>query len=159
MLRLLIAKVLTLRQLLTAAVRETMSITAWRIEGTLREFPKFKPVNTWFRYPIHTEDVTGILEDIQPEIELTGYQKMIDTRKKKAEKKKEDTINQIEVAFEGVQKDGVAAAIDIAEQIGVTADTLKRWFGKSRKARADYKKRFETFENPEDHKLYLRRKE
>ena len=146
-----------LTQLLTDAVREIMSITAWRIEGTLREFPKFKPVNTWFRYPIHTADVTGILEDIQPEIELTGYQKMIDTRKKKAEKKKEDTINQIEVAFEGVQKDGVAAAADIAEQIGVAPDTIKRWFGKGKRGRAEYKKRFETFENPDDQRLYLRR--
>ena len=146
-----------LTQLLTDAVRETMSITAWRIEGTLREFPKFKPVNTWFRYPIHTADVTGILEDIQPEVELTGYQKMVDIRKKKAEKKKEDTINQIEVAFEGVQKDGVAAAADIAEQIGVAPDTIKRWFGKGKRSRAEYKKRFETFENPDDQRLYLRR--
>ena len=26
--------------------------TAWRIEGTLREFPKFDPVNLWFDYPV-----------------------------------------------------------------------------------------------------------
>ena len=84
---------------------------------------------------------------------------MVDIRKKKAEKKKEDTISQIEVAFEGVQENGVASAIDIAEQIGVTADTLKRWFGKGKRARADYKKRFETFEDPEDRRLYLKRKD
>ena len=104
-------------------------------------------------------DESGCLSDIKPESELTGYQKMVEQRKKKADKKKEDTINQIEIAFEGVQENGVAAAIDIAEQIGVTADTLKRWFGKSKRARADYKKRFESFEDPEDHKLYLKRKE
>jgi len=141
------------------ALKEVASLSAWRIEGTLREFPKFAPVNTWFRYPIHTPDESGVLQDVQPESELTGYQKMVDQRKKKAEKKKEDTINQIEIAFEGVQKDGVASAIDIAEQIGVTSDTLKRWFGKSKRARSDYKKRFITFEDPEDHKLYLKRKE
>lgn len=138
---------------------KVQGITAWRIEGTLREFPKFPPVNTWFRYPIHMKDESGCLQDVDPETELTGYQKMVDARKKKAEKKKEDTISQIEVAFECVQEDGVASAIDIAEQIGVTADTLKRWFGKGKRARADYKKRFETYEDPEDKRLYLKRRD
>lgn len=144
---------------LDAAVKDTMSVSAWRIEGTLREFPKFPPVNTWFRYPIHVQDESGVLQDVDPETELTGYQKMVEQRKKKAEKKKEDTINQIEIAFEGVQEDGVASAIDIAEQIGVTPDTLKRWFGKGKRSRADYKKRFETYEDPENKRLYLKRRD
>ncbi|MBQ9000511.1 MAG: hypothetical protein IJ087_01505, partial [Eggerthellaceae bacterium] len=29
---------------------------AWRIEGTLREFPKFAPVNAWFDWPLHVVD-------------------------------------------------------------------------------------------------------
>ena len=40
-------------------------ITAWRIEGTLREFAAFKPLNLWFRYPIHLDDETGALKDIK----------------------------------------------------------------------------------------------
>lgn len=151
-------KMRALSKQIEAAVKEAESVTAWRIEGTLREFPKFKPVNTWFRYPIHIYDESGSLEDINPESELSGFQKMIDARKKKAEKKNTDTINQIEIAFEGIQKDGVASAISIAEHIGVTPDTLKRWFGKGKRSRADYKKRFDTYEDPENHKLYLRRK-
>lgn len=35
--------------------------TAWRIDGTLREFPKFPPVNVFFQYPIHTPDASGLL--------------------------------------------------------------------------------------------------
>ena len=27
-------------------------MTAWRIEGTLREFARFDPVNLWFDYPV-----------------------------------------------------------------------------------------------------------
>ena len=30
--------------------------TAWRLEGTLREFPAFAPVNFWFEYPCHYLD-------------------------------------------------------------------------------------------------------
>lgn len=144
---------------LDAAVNSTMSVSAWRIEGTLREFPKFPPVNTWFRYPIHVADESGCLQDIDPETEADSYHKMIDARKKKAEKQNADTINQLEIAFEGLQQDGVAAAIDIAEQIGVSPDTFKRWFGNTKKSKAEYKKRFEVFINQEDRKMYLRRKD
>lgn len=35
--------------------------TAWRVEGSLREFPSFKPVNCWFNYPIHVTDTIGVL--------------------------------------------------------------------------------------------------
>lgn len=35
--------------------------TAWRIAGTLREFPSFDPVNIWFDYPIHLKDKSGVL--------------------------------------------------------------------------------------------------
>ena len=32
------------------------AMTAWRVEGTLREFPKPAPVNAWFDWPIHALD-------------------------------------------------------------------------------------------------------
>ena len=147
------------KQIAEAAIR-ARSMTAWRLDGTLREFAKFDPVNCWFRYPIHVADESGTLSDIEPEVEESGYQKMINARKKKAEKEKTDAINQIEIAFEElVNEDGAASAIDLAEQIGVDPDTIKRWFGKGKRSRSEYKKRFETFQNPEDQKLYLRRKD
>ncbi len=43
--------------------------TAWRIEGTLREFARFAPVNLWFDYPVHQLD-SGLLEDLQPETDF-----------------------------------------------------------------------------------------
>lgn len=41
-------------------------MTAWRLEGTLREFPKFEPVNLWFNYPLHYSDDSGVLKDLEP---------------------------------------------------------------------------------------------
>ncbi|WP_291289281.1 AAA family ATPase [Enorma sp.] len=58
------------RELLAAseAVREeSKSWTAWRIDGTLREFPKFAPVNLWFDYPVHAPDADGSLSDLSVE--------------------------------------------------------------------------------------------
>lgn len=42
------------------------AMTAWRIEGTLREFPKFAPLNFWFDYPVHYLDKDGLLKNAQP---------------------------------------------------------------------------------------------
>lgn len=43
------------------------SWSAWRIEGTLREFASFEPVNVWFDYPCHEPDITGSLADLKVE--------------------------------------------------------------------------------------------
>ena len=58
-----------------AAKRAVQARTAWRIEGTLREFPRFAPVNVWFDYPIHRLDESGVLADIDPEKEVPTWQK------------------------------------------------------------------------------------
>lgn len=65
--------------------------TAWRIEGTLREFPKFEPLNLWFDYPVHTIDESDVLKDISTE-EKPFWQKGQEQRKKNA-KSKRDKIN------------------------------------------------------------------
>jgi hypothetical protein len=71
-----------------------------------------------------------------------------------------DTLSEIEIAFEGIVDDsGIVPADDIAEGIGVAVDTLKRWFGKGKRARQGYQKKFEMFENEEDKgRTYFRRK-
>ena len=146
-----------LRKQLDQETEEVNTMTAWRIDGTLREFRRFEPVNLWFRYPIHYSDVSGALKDVDPELEKSSYQTMIERRKEKAKKEKTEQINQIEIAFEGLEKDGIALANDIAEQIGVSPDTIKRWFGNGRRSRSEYKKKFTSFVKEEDQKLYLRR--
>ncbi|MDR3313463.1 MAG: AAA family ATPase [Oscillospiraceae bacterium] len=46
--------------------------TAWRVEGTLREFPSFKPFHVWFDYPLHKVDSNGELDGVCPEGETPG---------------------------------------------------------------------------------------
>jgi RecA-family ATPase len=95
--------------------------TAWRIEGTLREFPKFPPVNLWFKYPIHDLDNSGSLvmaatADSKPPWEKGGD-------KKKAQKKRKEA--QLGTAFDAVQKDGRAELKDLAEYLDVTSRTIR----------------------------------
>lgn len=55
---------LRLNRAVEAAKRAAEARTAWRVEGTLREFHKFPPVNLWFDYPVHTVDAGGMLTDL-----------------------------------------------------------------------------------------------
>ena len=50
--------------------------TGWRIDGTLREFPKFPPVNLWFDFPVHRGDESGVLADIDPEGNVPIWQRV-----------------------------------------------------------------------------------
>jgi hypothetical protein len=66
------------------ALRSVRIRSAWRVEGTLREYPKFEPVNMWFQYPIHRVDDVGSLKDIEPEGEAPAWKKATAKRKNKA---------------------------------------------------------------------------
>lgn len=98
--------------------------TAWRIEGTLREFPKFEPVNVWFDYPVHCIDRIGVLKDIQPEAEKAPWQKAIGKRKTPADKKKERKQS-IETAYEACGINDKVTVEDLAEYMAVTIKTVR----------------------------------
>lgn len=73
-----------------AAEEAAKAVTAWRIEGTLREFPKFAPVDLWFRYPVHVLDDSGILGDLNVDGTTPAWQKAQQARKKSAEQERRD---------------------------------------------------------------------
>lgn len=83
-----------------AAAEKTRKMTAWRIEGTLREFPKFEAMDVWFDYPVHRPDMVGSLKDIQPEAEKPYWQRGKDARKKQGETKRKDRQDKYGVAIE-----------------------------------------------------------
>lgn len=140
-----------------AAEKAVQSRTAWRVEGTLREFPRFPPINVWFDYPIHRIDTVGVLGDLEAEAERPMWQKAADKRKKQAKKDKEKQSNEFEVAFSNLEFDGEnVAASDLAEALEVTPRTLCKWFSKTGRARDDLKEDFELYTG-EDGKRYVRR--
>ena len=78
---------------LEEAVRQT---TAWRVEGTLREFAKFEPVNMWFGYPIHTTDEVGVLADIELDSDKTKFTKTKKARQKQAKEQQKESMLEFE---------------------------------------------------------------
>lgn len=107
------------------ARKVVQSRTAWRIEGTLREFPKFSPVNLWFDYPVHRIDSIGVLKDIQTEDNKPFWQKGFEARKTK-EQKKEDRKNSLETAFGALNMGEKVTVSELAEYMGVSEKTVRR---------------------------------
>ncbi|WP_217588764.1 AAA family ATPase [Lentibacillus saliphilus] len=108
------------------AVKQVRIRSAWRVEGTLREYPKFDPINMWFQYPIHRVDHTGILKDIQPESEQPSWKKNFQKKKKKgpSEIKKEQN-EALESAFEACSIEEKITLESMAEYLGVTDRTVR----------------------------------
>ena len=112
---------------LDAARRAARARTAWRIEGTLREFARFDPVDLWFDYPVHTPD-TGLLEDLKPESAMRALgragakARWPGGKEESARKGKEE----LSAAFDACLMDGKVTVYAIAEYMDKRPDTIKR---------------------------------
>lgn len=104
--------------------KEVESRSAWRIEGTLREFPKFAPVNLWFKYPVHNIDNIGVLKDIAVDDGMPTWKKNFSKKKTDAERKTERK-NSLETAFEACGIDDNVTVKAMAEYMGVTEKTVR----------------------------------
>ena len=135
-----------------------MSRTAWRIEGTLREFASFKPLDLWFDYPVHVSDTDGVLQDAGYEGDVVPYKEATRARKKKAKYDKLSALDSFEIAFSGAENDGIAAIDDIAQDCGKSPDYIKKLFGNGKKGDAEYQKRYEKFIG-DDGRAYLKRRD
>lgn len=98
--------------------------TAWRIECTLREFPKPKPINVWFEYPIHKIDSSGALKNAVALCDIPQWKKAADGRKSTSERK-EERNKAFENAFEVCNSDGRATVGKLAEYMKVSEKTIR----------------------------------
>lgn len=138
---------------------EVHAITGWRIEGTLREFPRFEPVNLWFDYPVHKVDESGVLRDIEPEDTKPLWQKASEKRKKQAQDTKKKEISKFEIEFSNIEFEGrKVPAQELADKLNVSSKTLLSWFGNGQKQKPELVKNYEAYFG-EDGKKYIKRKD
>lgn len=102
---------------------------AFRITGTLREFPAFRPVNLWFRYPVHKVDDTGLLKMAAEEgslidIQARGRKAVNDAKKTEKEKR----VSELNDAFDTLSDGGKPVELkSVAEYFGVSEKTVRRY--------------------------------
>lgn len=100
------------------------NLTALRIEGTLREFPKFAPVNLWFDYPVHRLDAGGELARVK-----SGRKQKETAAGEDGEGGIGDTLD---MCFEALSFDGEAVTLDrAAEYWGITNRAARSRFQKA----------------------------
>ena len=148
-----------LDMLVNEARDKATSFTAWRIEGTLREFSKFTPVNLYFEYPVHVVDQDGVLQDIDPDDVKPQWQKAQEKRHELVEKNKKKKVNEFEIQFSNIEIEGrEVPAEELAEKLNTASKTLLGWLGKGKKRNEDLAENFEAYYG-EDGKRYIRRKD
>lgn len=133
--------------------------TAWRIEGTLREFPKLRPLDLWFDYPVHRADEDGVLHDADYEgVSEPPWKLAQKNRQKQAKEQKIHSLSEFDIAFENsVDENGLAKIDDIAEKLGVAPESIRKKFGNGKQSDKDYKKNYEKVIDEDNHKAYLKR--
>ena len=102
--------------------------TAWRVEGTLREFPKFKAKDMWFEYPVHRIDDTGILQDIK----LDDANPFVQGRRKANQNKSQKVNAEFEEAFDMCDMDG-DGKVDINDLIDYTGKSKQALYNRIKK--------------------------
>ena len=112
-------------------LHEFSRLTAWRIEGTLREFPPFEPVNVWFRHPVHIPDIRGDLSraEIESPVAAAVPKESGEERTERRRKSREDELAK---AFEAcADDDGTAGVAQIAKELKRSLQTVRNWVDES----------------------------
>jgi len=121
-------------QRLKALKEKIETISAWRVDATLREFAKPSQTDIWFDYPIHYMDDDRILKDVLPESEMTpqqiGHKKY--TSDKSQKKRDQSAIDNLEIAWGNIEAEGrdEATVAELAEIMGKSNDTVRRYLQK-----------------------------
>ena len=114
-------------------------MTAWRLEGTLREFPKFDSVNLWFNYPLHYSDDAGVLKDLEPVGSEPAYKRGArkGSEKNASEDKKAARAaankEKLDTAFDFFAEDGQILISKLADSIEgkPNKETVRKWIDNS----------------------------
>lgn len=107
--------------------------SAWRIEGTLREFPKVKPTNVWFSYPVHHVDESGVLADISLDDATPTWKKNLEKanqgKKESAKDKQDKVINAIQVLDDGIEPVTIDSLVEYfsSNEKPISEKTIRRW--------------------------------
>jgi RecA-family ATPase len=95
--------------------------TGWRLEGSLREFENFRPVDFWFEYPIHRVD-NGVALSGMPTQGSADAGKM----KNRYHKSAEDAAEEFRIAFQMENMDGEGVSVkDMAAHMGLAERTVR----------------------------------
>jgi hypothetical protein len=99
--------------------------SAWRVEGTFREYPRTDPVNLWFCYPRHHTDTVGVLKDCDAHGEEPPWQRGGRATKANASGRKRDRQKDLKTAFDVLSADGDVTVATLGEYLEIAERTVR----------------------------------
>lgn len=100
------------------------TMTAWRIDGTLREFPKFAPLNLLFDYPVHVLDDTGMLSDLVTDAEIPSWKRADNEKERK--KQEEKSTREVRDAVENANFGEPPTKKQVSDYLGISPRSVER---------------------------------
>ena len=108
--------------------------TAWRLEGTLREFPSFRPISYWFKYPVYEVDhkLDTVAIENPETLRQEKWRKGVDNANRN---KSEKAQNELEEAYQQLvdfHNDGAPISIvELAANLGISRQAAYKRVKKS----------------------------
>jgi hypothetical protein len=100
--------------------------TAWRIDGTFREFPRLtNPLDCWFTYPIHALDGEGVLQDAMPEGDDPPWKKGSQSAKTRAKTTALSNGKKLADAHAVLAENGRVHVDEMAKYLDLTPRTIR----------------------------------
>lgn len=107
------------------AASDSEGRSAWRLEGTLREFKSFEARNMWFDFPVHRLDESDLLINAEVGADLPVWKKGSQGNKDSKKSRKEERMEALEEAFNSTKENGKASIEDVADAIGKSDRTIR----------------------------------
>ena len=108
-------------------LQQVASRSAWRVEGTFREYPQAKPTNCWFSYPRHLLDGDDVLQDADPPADEPFWKKGQRAIAGKAKSRNLNNDIQLQEAFNTLAKDGTVKIKEVANYVDRSVRTVREW--------------------------------
>lgn len=120
---------------ISVAEKAVQNRTAWRVEGTLREFPKFPPVYLWFDYPRHRMDEIGVLKDLEADGEAPPWRKAANKNKNRLQTERRSKAKEFEDAVQNCNAGEPPTVKDLQQWFSYTGSdvsdrTIRNWVKK-----------------------------
>lgn len=116
-----------------AARERSEKRTAWRLDCTLREFPRFKPVDLWFDYPAHRLDAGGCLRDVDADGAQAPWEKAKKARQKQNKAANVGKAAELDSAIQSANMGEPPTVKQVAEYLELEERTIRTRISKSEK--------------------------
>lgn len=109
---------------LDVVIASVDNASAWRLESTIRDFAPLRPIDIWYRYPVHEVDDAGLLADAEIKDVVEPLKKAQKQRKQNAMATRDEKHKELEAAIENANAGEPPTKKQVAQYLDIALRTL-----------------------------------